>query len=359
MSAIVRISKTFRGGPESAAFHLDVAFEAQRGVNVLFGPSGSGKSLTLDCIAGFQKPDTGRILLADHILYDHDAGVNVKPQKRECGYVFQNQALFPHMSVRENLMFAAERLPRLERHRQVRETLERFKLTDLAGRRPAQISGGQRQRCAIARALISSPRALLLDEPSTGLDAELRSELEGLVRELRTGFDIPILFVTHNLDEALALADRMLLYSGGTIIQSGTPSEIFANPASGEVARLLGPMNLLEAEILALDPGRDLSRLRLRGGDLTARYLPGHLIGDRVELAVSAQDLRVEVSPGENRIPMQLQSTVQLAHAIELRFDGSLTVLVSRAGYEDRRDCRELYVEFPVSSLRAIGKARQ
>src|ERR1700720_2966728 len=163
--------KRFAPGPESAGFHLDVDFEAPSGVTVLYGPSGSGKTLTLDCIAGFIAPDSGRIMLDNRILFDGESGVNLPPRQRSCGYVFQNYALFPNMTLRENLAFAAHALPRLERHRRIAEQLERFKLTGMAGRFPHELSGGQKQRGSIARALIASPRVVLLDEPGRGLDA--------------------------------------------------------------------------------------------------------------------------------------------------------------------------------------------
>src|SRR5713226_1327307 len=173
-----RLHKTFPPRPDSAGFSLDLEFSATAGVTVLFGPSGAGKTLVLDSIAGFVDPDEGRILLDDDILFDGAARVSLIPQKRHCGYVFQNYALFPNMTLRENLEFAAERRPRLERHRRVNEMLEKFHLADVAGRRPYELSGGQKQRCSIARALIGGkrpgdPRLLLLDEPARGLDAPL------------------------------------------------------------------------------------------------------------------------------------------------------------------------------------------
>ena len=184
-----RLRKTFPARPDSGPFSLDLEFQTTAGVTVLFGPSGSGKTLTLDLIAGFVRPDDGRILLDDQILFDGPAGVSLPPQARDCGYVFQNYALFPHMTLRENLEFAAERRPRLERHRRVNEMLERFRLNDAAGRRPHEVSGGQRQRCSIARALIGAPKLLLFDEPAQGLDAPLRGEFYEVLRQRGVRFE--------------------------------------------------------------------------------------------------------------------------------------------------------------------------
>src|ERR1700689_3938412 len=240
-----RLRKTFPQRPDSAGFSLGLEFEATAGVTVLFGPSGSGKTLVLDAIAGFTRPDEGRILLDDALLFDGATGVHLPPQARNCGYVFQNYALFPHMSLRENLEFAAERRPRLERHRRVKEMLERFHLAEAAGRRPHELSGGQRQRCSIARALIGAPKLLLLDEPAQGLDAPLRAEFYDMLRQVRSDFKTPVLLVSHDLDECFELGEEMLILRDGRIVQSGTPTGIVEQPANIEVARLLGAFNLI------------------------------------------------------------------------------------------------------------------
>ncbi len=178
---------------------MQLEFESAARTTVLFGGSGSGKTLTLDCIAGFERPEEGRILLDDRILFDSASGVHLTPQQRRCGYVFQNYALFPHMTLRQNLEFASERLPRLERHRAVNDMVERFRLSDVAGRLPHELSGGQKQRCSIARALIGAPRILLLDEPGRGLDAPLRAEFYEILRQVGVDFGTPIVLVTHDL----------------------------------------------------------------------------------------------------------------------------------------------------------------
>ena len=164
----------------SDGFELNIHLRTGAGITVLFGSSGAGKTLALNCLAGFARPDEGRILVRDELYFDAATHVHVPPQQRRCGYIFQDHALFPHMTLRENLRFAAsaaprDKHPRPHRYRRVGELLDLFELTDLAARRPAQLSGGQKQRAALARVLVQDPRLLLLDEPTRGLDARLRS----------------------------------------------------------------------------------------------------------------------------------------------------------------------------------------
>jgi ABC-type sulfate/molybdate transport systems ATPase subunit len=291
-----RIAKRFPQAADSAGFALDVEIKASAGVTVIFGPSGAGKTLALECIAGFVRPDAGRIILDDAILFDAATRVHLAPQRRNCGYVFQNYALFPHMTLRDNLLFASARLPRLGRHRKVAEMLEQFRLTPVAGRRPHEVSGGQQQRCSIARALIGGPRLLLLDEPARGLDAPLRADLYAVIRQVRAEFNLPVLLVTHDLDECFELGDQMLVFREGRVAQAGAPRKIIEQPANIEIARLLGIENVLPAEIVALDPGRNTSILRLEHGEVRGPYFPGHLIGDRVHLCVRAEQLRAAPS---------------------------------------------------------------
>ena len=214
--------------------------------------------------------------------------------------MFQNYALFPHMTLRENLAFGAERRPRLERHRLVNEMLEKFRLTDAAGRRPHQVSGGQRQRCSIARALIGGPKLLLLDEPAQGLDALLRAELYETLRQVRKDFSTPVLLVTHDLDECFELGDEMLILREGQIVQRGTPSSVLDQPVNLEVARQLGRFNLLPAELKSLDPGRNISKIQIGQFELEGPYFPGHFKGDRVTLCVRPEQLTA--APRESKL---------------------------------------------------------
>jgi molybdate transport system ATP-binding protein len=352
-----KLRKKFPAHPDSAGFSLDIEFRTSAGITVLFGSSGAGKTLTLDAIAGFIRPDEGRILLDDQILFDGAARVHLPPQQRNCGYVFQNYALFPNMTLRENLMFAAERKPRLERHRRVADMLERFRLQDAAGRRPHEVSGGQRQRCSIARALIAEPKLLLLDEPAQGLDAPLRAELYDILRQVRAEFKTPVLLVTHDLDECFELGEEMFVVREGRIVQSGPPRQVLDQPANIEVARLLGRFNLLPAEIRALDPGRDTSRVQVGEFELEGPYFPGHFKGDRVTLCIRPEQLRAfgrSARPGKNQIAAQLQRVVEKPHGVRLEFAGAIAVDLSRAEYAAEQENREWLIEFPAADLRVL-----
>jgi molybdate transport system ATP-binding protein len=352
-----RLRKQFPARRDSAAFSLDVELGTSSGITALFGPSGSGKTLTLDCVAGFVRPEEGRILLDDQILFDAQTRVNVPPRQRRCGYVFQNYALFPHMTLRRNLAFAAGMWPRIERHRRIGEMLEKFRLTDLAGRKPHELSGGQKQRCSIARALIGGPKVLLLDEPAAGLDIPLRNEFYEILRQVRTEFAIPMLLVTHSMEECFELADEMLILREGRVVQSGPPSKVCDRPATLDVARLLGIYNILPVEIRTLDPSRNTSVLRYGDFDIGGEYYPGRLRGDRIHIAVAPQQLKAvpkEGKPAAHQLPAQLLRVIEAPQAARLEFAGGLNVEMPRGEYERNKHVKEWAIEFPARSLRVL-----
>ena len=352
------IAKRFAPGPDSAGFSLSVEFQAPAGVTALYGPSGSGKTLTLDSVAGFSAPDSGRILLNDRILFDSGANVHLPPRDRQCGYVFQHDALFPHMTVRANLAFAAGRLPRLERHRRIAELLDRFRIADLAGRYPHELSGGQKQRASIARSLIAKPDVLLLDEPATGLDAVLRAELHSIILEIRELLAIPILLVTHNPEECFALANQVLVYSAGAILHRGSPLDLLRNPGSVEAARLLGDFNIYEAEVLSLDPGRQTSRIRLLDTEIEGPHLRGCFLGDRVTLCARPEELQIATKPGGNRIRADLLRTTERTQGVRADFGSELIVDTSRAGWADLKDAPGWWIEIPAATLRQVATSK-
>ncbi|AEB08922.1 ABC transporter ATP-binding protein [Desulfobacca acetoxidans] len=220
-------------------FKLEVDWQIGNELAVLFGYSGAGKSLTLQLIAGFLQPDTGRITANGQVLFDSRMRINVPPQRRSLGYVFQDLALFPHMTVRQNIAYGATGLSRTEREQRVEEMLHIFHLEGLARKPPAEISGGQKQRVALARALIRRPQALLLDEPFSALDNPLRREMRRFLKQIHREFALPVILVTHDLLEATSLADTLLIYTAGKIAQRGSPQAIISQPRTPEVAALV------------------------------------------------------------------------------------------------------------------------
>ncbi|MBZ0156417.1 MAG: ATP-binding cassette domain-containing protein [Alphaproteobacteria bacterium] len=233
MGIFLKVRKKVNG------FLLDAEWEMENELAVLFGYSGAGKSLTLQAIAGLMEPDEGLVRMRGVVVFDSSRGINVPPHRRNIGYVFQDCALFPHMTVRANIAYGLNAMERREREPRVQEMLERFRLEGLEGKYPAELSGGQKQRVAFARSLIRRPEVLLLDEPFSALDNPVRLEMRTLLKEVRSVFSIPVVLVTHDLSEASSLADRLIVYAAGRVVQTGTPGEVFRNPASIEVENLV------------------------------------------------------------------------------------------------------------------------
>ena len=225
-------------------FSLDVELQTEGGVTVLFGPSGSGKSLTLQLVAGLQHADAGRITVNGHVLYDATQGIWLPPQQRRVGLVMQDYALFPHMTVLQNITYGLAGRPPAARQQAVQEMLKLMQLIGLEKRYPSQLSGGQQQRVALARALVIQPRALLLDEPFAALDVALRQDLRQELQQIQRRFPVPTLFVTHDLAEAHLLADRIAVIYQGRVLQVGPPREVVEHPATLAVARATGTRNI-------------------------------------------------------------------------------------------------------------------
>jgi len=201
-------------------FTLDVNFHTAEGIVALVGPSGAGKTLTLDAIAGLLHPDSGRIIASERVLFDSEARIYVKSRDRNIGYVFQHYALFPHMTVAQNIAFGLHRMPRTKRESRVKEMLDVVDLSPFGNRHPDTLSGGQRQRVALARALAPSPSVLLLDEPLAALDAPLRLRLGAELRRLHELFHIPMVLVTHDPAEAERIADSIVSIDGGRVVSN-------------------------------------------------------------------------------------------------------------------------------------------
>jgi len=248
MSLQVAIEKNAGG------FRLAVEFSADGAALGLLGPSGSGKTMTLRAIAGLETPDRGRIVLQGRVLFDSVRGINVPARARRIGLLFQNYALFPHLSVAENIAFGLRSLPAAERNRRVAEQLAAARLDGLADRYPATLSGGEQQRVALARALAIEPAALLLDEPFSALDTHLRGALERQLRDTLGRYRGSTLFVSHNLEEAYRVCEKLVVLANGSVAAQGPKEEIFRHPPTIEVARVTGCKNYSRAR--RLDDGR-------------------------------------------------------------------------------------------------------
>jgi molybdate transport system ATP-binding protein len=280
------IRRAFPRGPRveaRAAWALD-----EGRVTVLFGPSGSGKTTVLRALAGLDRPDEGRIAFEGETWFDSAGGLFTPPQARRVGFLFQEYALFPHLSVRSNVAYGLHRTSRRERAVRVEETARRFGVADLLDRRPAQLSGGQRQRVALARAL--APRPRLLDEPLSALDAPTRDELRGELRELLERSGVPAVVVTHDRTEAMALGDRLAVLVDGSIRQVGPVHEVFSAPVDAEVARVVGTENVLPARLVRREEG--LVVVRAAGAELVA-VDPGG-VEDEAYACVRAEDVVLE-----------------------------------------------------------------
>lgn len=231
---VIKIRKQLRDFP------LDVALELPAAVTVLFGRSGMGKSMTLACVAGLATPDAGQIIVNGLTCYDSTAGINLPPQQRRVGYVTQDYLLFPHLTVAQNVAFGLVNKSRSERDAIVQEALSWLGLEPLAHAHPRELSGGQQQRVALARALVIRPQVLLLDEPFSALDSPTRSRLRHDLLRLQREQGVPVLFVTHDLAEAMLLGEQMAVIADGRLLQLDTPQRVRQHPADMLVAELVG-----------------------------------------------------------------------------------------------------------------------
>jgi molybdate transport system ATP-binding protein len=277
------------------AFSLEVEFGASPGFTILFGPSGAGKTTLLDCVAGLAIPDSGRIAVGDRILFDANSGVNLPVARRSVGYVLQDLALFPHLTVEQNVEYGLARLTRSARRARAQEMLQELHIDHLRGRRPAEISGGERQRVALARSLVIDPCVLLLDEPLAALDAATKAKILDDLRRWNQAHGIPILYVTHSREEVMALGERVIVMDQGRIVAQGTPHEVLRAPLQETVAQLAGFENIFDATVWLVHEDR---------GTMTCR-LPGDEAGRSVLLetplirAEAGSHLRVGIRAGD------------------------------------------------------------
>lgn len=344
MGLFVDIRKDF------GAFRLAVAFEAPSGsVTGLLGASGCGKSLTLRCIAGIERPDSGRIELDGRTLFDRARRIDCKPQKRRVGYLFQHYALFPHMTVAQNVGVGVR--DRALRAALVSHWLEALRLQDQAGQYPRQLSGGQQQRTALARILASEPAALLLDEPFSALDRHLQWQVEAELDALLDRFAGPVVFVTHDRDEARRLCGQVCVLEGGASQPVQPTDELFRAPRTRSACLLTGCENL--SRVHALPDGR------VQAEDWAAALaVSAPLPAGLTHIGIPAHACRPADGPGPNRIPCRVERMWPQAHAYIalLRTPGGaagaslLRIELDRACWQPG-DTDTVWIELPAQAI--------
>ncbi|HUL31258.1 MAG TPA: ABC transporter ATP-binding protein [Thermodesulfobacteriota bacterium] len=276
-------------------FSLNLSLSLQKGMTVLFGPSGSGKTLTLQTIAGLVEPDSGMIRVNGTVYFDKREGVNLSIPRRRLGYVFQEPSLFPHMTLFENIEYGISGLPSTERARKVSHMVERMRLGGLEKNYPHQISGGQKQRVALARALVTSPLLLLLDEPFASLDHPVREKIRLDLLRIREEDHVPIIFVTHDVEEAFILADEVVVLNDGRIEQTGTKEDIFYRPQTHKVAKFFGAKNIFRGKITEIHAEEKVVTVWVEEKRFQASipYREGAAVGNWIRFCIRPEEIMI------------------------------------------------------------------
>ena len=276
-------------------FSLDVDFHSEAKITALFAPSGSGKSLTLQTIAGLMKPDRGRIEVNREVFFDSEKGINLSPQQRKVGYLFQDYALFPHMTVIDNIRYGSKDEELIER------LLRILEIDSIKNKYPSEISGGQKQRVALARALATKPKILLLDEPFSALHKELKLSLYREIKKIQELFGIPIVLVSHDIDEVFELADFLVVMEKGKVVQTGEPFTVFMNPLNLKVAKLLGHRSFIRGKVVSIS--RNYIRVKLKSEiTLRCRKRKDVSVGDEVFVSVLPFSLALSPSVESSKL---------------------------------------------------------
>jgi len=275
------------------SFSMHCSFDAGSDFIVLFGCSGSGKTTALRCIAGLETPDCGTIKINDTLYFDSKKKVNISPQKRKFGYMFQENALFPHMNVKQNIEFGLKGMSSLEKIERVDEMLGLVGIEELEFAYPDELSGGQKQKIALARALAPNPEILLLDEPFSSLDTVIRMKLKKELQNIQKELDIPVIFITHDPVEAFTLSNKMVVFDDGEIQQSGSPMDIFYHPKTQYVAGLVGFSNLFDnAVVEGHGQKAECTFLWSLGTEITAPYIR-RMAGEKVSWGIRPENVEL------------------------------------------------------------------
>lgn len=330
MKLEVSIRKKLKG------FQLKVDFEADQDTLGILGASGSGKSMTLRCIAGIETPDEGKIILNDRVLFDSKRRINLPCRERKVGFLFQNYALFPHMTVEKNIGFSLSGLTDEERVRKVKNAIEMLQLKELEKRYPSELSGGQQQRVALARALVVEPEVLLLDEPFSALDEYLRNQMVNQLMETLSDYKGVALFVTHNMEEAYRLCKRIMVIDHGKKEVCGEKDEIFLHPTTLAVAQVTGCKNISTAGTLP--------KGMIEAKDWGIKLRPLGSQSSITHVGIRANHIRLAEEPGENVFEVWPVSTNEAPFRI--------TVYLAKA--ETEQNSRDFVLQWEMSKDRWI-----
>lgn len=348
--------------PRGAVIRGELRLPADRfHVTVLFGPSGCGKTTVLRSLAGLERPNSGRIEFHGESWFDAGRRTLLSPQARDVGFLFQDYALFPHLTVAENVAYGLRRLPVERRSRLVTEILDRFQIRELERRYPHQVSGGQQQRIALARVLVRRPRLLLLDEPLSALDATLRDELRSRLRRWLSDFGIPVVVVTHDRIEAMALADQIVVMDAGQVRQCGSVPEVFGRPCDLNVARIVGTETVVAGEVVSVADG--LATVEVAGVRLTAIAPPSEV--RYVHVCIKAEEVLLLRQPhadmsARNQFPARVQWLSHEGPLVRVGLQGGfdLSALVTRPACEELqlREGETVIVAIKAPSLHLIPR---
>lgn len=332
-------------------FDLVIELEVNREITVLYGHSGAGKSLTLEAIAGLLKPRDGHIELEGRVVFDRVARVNLPPQRRHIGYVVQDYALFPHLTVGQNIAYGVPDLPRAERCDRIDQFARMLDLEGLLDRRPSRISGGQAQRVALARALVRQPQVLLLDEPFAAVDSSIRRTLRRELRRLAQELSLSVVMVTHDLMEAYNVGDRIAVIDDGHLLQVGPKEEVFHRPTSRRTAELLGVANIVKARVVRTEGNRVVVATEF--GHVVSVSEP-RPVGDEVHIAIRAEQIFLERS---NRLSPRRENQFDVTIVEQAAFGFSHTLAVQMVNAPP--DASKLEIDIAAHPYQVLGVASQ
>ncbi len=317
------------------AFDLHAGFRSQAPIAALFGRSGSGKTTLVHAIAGLVRPSRGRIVIGGRTLFDSQRGIDLPTEKRRVGYVFQDALLFPHLDVRANLAYGERLTPPTERFVDRERVLALLGIGALLDRRPASLSGGEKQRVAIGRALLSSPRLLLLDEPLAALDGARKAEILAYIELLRDELRLPMVYMSHAIEEVTRLADHVVVLGDGRVLAEGDVASVFARPELAAIAGRFEAGAVIDARVLRHDAAYELTVLGFRGGELAVPNLAA-LPGEPVRVRIRARDVSLALErPLRASIQNVLAASVrsvggEFGAIVDVSLDVAGTTLVAR-----------------------------